>query len=300
MQRPMLRFALVLSLLSAVALAQASQDHSADNESGVPFPDAPGFTTADVAAHGREVAEFVERFDSGWVDEILQGDMTLFDAGGDSVRRAFARLVLEAPVDGDKVITKFLSPAEIKGVAALTHENPGSSDDNWLYLPANKRVRRISGANNTASFQGTEFTYEDLASLDAREYEWRFVRETTIERDGESLPVLQLDAVPTYEDTGYSRLSVYVHASEWRHERVEYFDKAGKHLKTREAGDWRLLHGRFWRSHHLQMVNHQTGKRTLLETKKYFVNLSLYTSSKTGKKRENLTEDMFTTRALES
>lgn len=287
-------------LLALMVPGTLGAQEGEDNISGVDFPAAPTFDTSDPALHGRQVAEFADRYDQGWVDEVLQGTMTLYGAGGDSVRRTINRMVFERPDAGDKIITRFLSPAEIKGVSALTHESPGGADDNWLYLPANKRVRRIAGANNTASFQGTEFTYEDLGSLDPREYTWRFLDEGTLERDGESIPIYRLDARPTYADTGYSRLVVYYHRDHWRQERIEYFDKAGRHLKTRDSTDWRRLHGRFWRSFRIEMSNHQTGKRTLLEQDRYFVNLSLYTSSRTGKPRPNLREDIFTTRSLGS
>jgi len=298
--------AIPLTLLSLVAFmipvtAQpASSDGQAENSSGVPRPEVPEFATADAARYGRQVAEFADAYDRGWKDEVSQGTMTLFDAGGDSVRRSFSRMIHERADEGDKLIIKFLSPAEIRGVTALTHENPGSSDDNWLYLPANKRVRRVSGANNTASFQGTEFTYEDLSNIDPSEYEWRFVEMTTIDRDGLPASVYKLDARPTYDDTGYSHIVVYFNAESWRQERIEYFDKAGKHLKTRDGSGWHVIHGRFWRARNIEMVNHQTGKRTLLEQQKEFLNLSLYKSSTTGKARSNLREDLFTTRAIQS
>ena len=291
---------LLLTLTLLVSGVSFAQGRDANNQSGTPLPEPPVFQTDDPVQYGLQIAAFADRYEQGYKDEILQGEMTLFDADGDSVRRSFTRMVLEQPESGDKLITKFLSPAEIKGVAALTHENSGSSDDNWLYLPANKRVRRISGANNTASFQGTEFTYEDLSNLDPEEYEWRFLEEGSLERDGAQIAVFKLDARPTYSDTGYSRIVVYYNAKEWRQERVEYYDKAGKHLKTRDSSDWKLMHGRFWRAHQLEMLNHQTKKRTTLAVSKYFVNLSLYTSSRTGKPRENLKDEMFTTRALES
>ena len=291
--------ATLLLTLPLLAAASLPVDPGSENQTDVPFPVPPVFTTEDPQVHGRQIAEFADRYERGYKDEILQGEMTLFDADGDSVRRGFLRMVLEQPDSGDKLVVKFQSPAEIKGVAALTHENPGSSDDNWLYLPASKRVRRISGANNTASFQGTEFTYEDLSNLDPSEYEWRFLERTEIERDGETVPVFKLDAKPTYADTGYSHIQVYYHATQWRQERIEYYDKAGQLLKTRDSTDWKLTHGRFWRSYQLEMTNHQTGKRTSLKTTKLFVDLSMYTSSKTGKPRENLKPDLFTTRALE-
>lgn len=266
----------------------------------VPMPPVPTFSVDDPAAYGLEIATYSDLRDQGWADEVMQGRMTLFDADGDSVRRTFSRMAIERADKGDKLIIKFLSPAEIKGVAALTHENPGGTDDNWLYLPANKRVRRISGANNTASFQGTEFTYEDLANLDPREYTWRFYETTTITQGKQTFEAYKLEARPTYSDTGYSRLVAYYDTKEWRPLRTEYYDLAGKHLKTRDSRGWKHRHERFWRPAIMEMTNHQTGKRTLLEFEKQFLDLSRFKSKKTGKPRKNLVEDQFTTRALQN
>lgn len=288
-----------MTLATLLGLAGTLSSAAEENRSGVPTPPVPTFTTGDADAYGRELAFYMDRYDQGWVDDIMQGTMTLFDADGDSVRRSFMRMTREDAANGDKLIVKFLSPAEIKGVAALTHENPGSSDSNWLYLPANKRVRRISGANNTASFQGTEFTYEDLANLDPSEYEWRFLEEVEITRGDKTIPTYKLAARPTYKDTGYSRLVVYIHRTEWRQERIEYYDKAGRHLKIRDSSDWRHFHGRFWRANTIEIANLQTKKRTLLKQRKQYLNLSLYTSARTGKKRSNLPEELFTRRALQ-
>lgn len=286
--------ALLLAL--AAALPIVAQDA---NTTGVPIPPLPSFTKSDPVAYGTELARHADLYDRGWIDDVAQGRMTLFDSGGDSVERSFVRTVLEKPVEGDKSVIRFLSPAEIKGVAALTHEQPGSSDDNWLYLPANKRVRRISGANKTASFQGTEFTYEDLANLEVVEYDWRFIDESDLVRGEEAVPVYRVEARPNYAETGYSRIVVSFHRETWRRERIEFYDKAGEHLKTLDYADWKLFHCRFWRAMRLEMKNHQTGKRTVLETTREFLNLSLYTSSRTGEPRENLTDAQFTTQALE-
>lgn len=264
-----------------------------------PIPEQPEFDTSDPAVHGFQIATYADHYDEGWVDEVLQGRMTLFDAGGDSVERRFSRMVLEAEAGGDKLVLRFLAPAEIKGVSALTHENPGSSDDNWLYLPSTKRVRRISGANNTSSFQGTEFTYEDLSNLDPREYSWRFLGEENLERGEAKVAVLKLDARPTYEDTGYSRLTVYYNRETWGQERIEYYDKSGTLLKTRDSVDWVHHHERFWRPDTIEVTNHQTAKRTVLRTEKIYLDLSRYTSKKTGKPRANLPDSLFTTQALE-
>ena len=270
-----------------------------DNTSGVPIPDRPEFSTEDPVAHGEQVAAHADLYDRGWIDEVTRGRMTLYDAGGDSVERTFSRLVLEDSTVGDKIIVRFLTPAEIKGVAALTHERAGDSDDNWLYLPANKSVRRISGANKTASFQGTEFTYEDLSNLEVAEYDWRYLDESTIEREGGSVPVLRVEASPNYKDTGYSRIVVHYHTETFRRERIDYYDKAERLLKTLDSAEWQAHHGRFWRANLLDMVNHQTGKRTVLRQERSYVNLSKYPDPRSGEPRANLDDSRFTTQALQ-
>ncbi|MEM7230834.1 MAG: outer membrane lipoprotein-sorting protein [Planctomycetota bacterium] len=294
------RHILLAFLVAELSVSSVRAGEGTGKVSKVPVPTPPKFHVEDASQYGLEIATYADRYDSGWVDEVSQGSMTLYDADGDSVRRSYLRKSLEFEKKGDKTVIKFLSPAEIKGVSALTHENPGSSDDNWLYLPASKRVRRISGANNTASFQGTEFTYEDLSNIDPREYKWRHLGKATVKRGTKDEPVFKLDARPTYKDTGYSRLVVYIHQTTWRQERIEYYDKAGKLLKTRNSSGWRLVHSRFWRPRIIEMTNHQTGKRTKLMTPKLFLNLSLYPSKRTGKSRKNLTESSFTTRAIQS
>ena len=289
---------LTLSLLAASSLVLPSLAQ-VENKSGVPYPDAPTLHDKHAGIKGRQIAEYADQRGQGWFDEVSKGRMTLFDAGGDSVVRTFSRTVLEGAEKGDKVIVRFLTPAEIKGVAALTHEKPGDSDDNWLFLPASKRVRRISGANKTASFQGTEFTYEDLSDLEIDEYKWRNLGEATIDRDGKKVDVFRVEAVPTYKNTAYSRLVVFYNKAEWRRERIEYYDLSKTLLKTQESSDWKHYHGRFWRSNQFVMSNHQTKKRTELAFDSVYLNLSLYKSRRTGKARSNLNDSVFTTQALQ-
>jgi Outer membrane lipoprotein-sorting protein len=263
------------------------------NSSGIAIPKEPAFAKGDPAAYGLQIAKYADAYDAGWVDQYSKGKMTLFDARGDSVQREIKQMFMEGR-SGNKSLVRFMRPAEIRGVAALTHEHPKTTDDSWLYLPASRRVRRISGANRSASFQGTEFTYEDLSSFEVERYAWRFLKDGSA--GGGASYVLQ--AKPNYKDTGYSKLVVNVSKKHWRADTIVYFDKAGRKLKTLTSGKWEQVHGRFWRAKRLDMVNHQTGKRTLLELRSLFVNLALY-PKKGGGKRDGLSADRFTKRALE-
>ena len=162
-----------IALMGGTALlAESAEPEAAQNTSGVPVPTVPTFDTANPERYGRQLATYADHFDEGWIDEVTSSLMTLYEASGDSVLRRITRMVLENVKEGNKSMVRFVSPAEIKGVGALTHEHLKGTDDNWLYLPSSRRVRRISGANKTASFQGTEFTYEDLSTIEVSKYDW--------------------------------------------------------------------------------------------------------------------------------
>ncbi len=279
---------ILLSVITTICLSGVTSANDAP----------PVFDTENPVIYGKQLVEYSDRKLHGWKDELVAGKMSLYDTNGQSVLRSFRRIGLERFGQGDKSIIKFTSPADIKGVAALNYENSGSSDDNWLYLPSTKKVRRISGANNTASFQGSEFTYEDLNDLDPAEYQWQFLKEIQMEIDNETLPVFKIEGKPTYRDTAYSYLILYLSKDHWFQAQVEYFDKSGTHLKTRTSSQWQQFHNQYWRALQVEMANHQTGKKTVLKFSDYLVDLSQYTSKRTGKKRANLTESFFTKRAL--
>lgn len=282
--------AVLMTLPSGLAAAQTG--------SVPPIPPVPKFDTSNPVKHGQQIAEYMDLRDSGWIDQYSKSRMTLFDSKGDKVERDVSQMTLEGK-DGNKTMSRFLSPADVRGVAALSHEHPKGTDDSWLYLPASRRVRRISGANRTASFQGTEFTYEDLSTIEPSRYAWRVLAEEKVTSDGKSIPVWKVEAKPTYSDTGYSKLIFYINKAEFHAQAIEFFDKAGRKLKVLTFSKWKLQHGRFWRPVMLDMNNVQTRKRTVLNTKALFLNLAMY-KKKDGSPRANLTADKFTRRALES
>ena len=283
--------------LGVVALLALALPSKAQNTSGVPVPRAPTFDRSDPQAYGTALAEYSDAFDRGWLDQYSKATMTLFDARGDYVTRDVRRLIKEG-TDGDMTVSRFMSPPDIRGVSALIHEHPQATDDSWLYLPASRRVRRISGANRTASFQGTEFTYEDLSSLVPSRYDFRFLADEQLKSQGSTIEVAKLEARPNYRDTGYSKLVVYLNRAQWRTERIEYFDLAGRKLKTLSFSQWKHYHGRFWRALRLSMENHQTRKRTVLQTQSLFVNMALY-QRRDGTPRDNLRDSLFTRAARE-
>ena len=93
----------------------------------------------------------------GFIDTVSSSQMTLRNAQGEESIREFSSKTLEVENDGDKSIFIFHHPKDVKGTATLTFTHKTGPDDQWLYLPALKRVKRISSDNRSGAFVGSEF-----------------------------------------------------------------------------------------------------------------------------------------------
>ena len=103
--------------------------------------------------------------------------MVLRNKQGQESRRQLHIKVLEVADDGDKSLTVFDEPRDVKGTALLTHAHKQEADDQWLYLPALKRVKRISSSNKSGSFMGSEFAYEDMSAQEVEKFTYRYLRD---------------------------------------------------------------------------------------------------------------------------
>jgi hypothetical protein len=159
----------------------------------------------------------------------------------------------------------FDSPPDVKGTALLTYAHREGADDQWLYLPALKRVKRIGSSNKSGPFMGSEFSYEDLASQEIEKYNHKWVRDESCPgEEFESLTCFVIERYPVDANSGYSRQTVWIDRNEYRTVKVEYYDRKGSLLKTLTLGAYKRYAGRYWRSGEMRMINHQTGKSTQL------------------------------------
>jgi len=193
-------------------------------------------------------------------DMIAHVTMILTDESGRERRRKLDFALRETDGDGDQQRIVFQSPGDVRGTALLTHSHVLADDDQWLYLPAFKRVKRISAANQSGPFVGTEFAYEDLVEQDADNYVNRLLREDTL--DG--LPCFVVERVPRFKNSGYQRQVVYVDQPELRFQKIEFFDHENRRLKTLRLERYQQYLDRFWRALTMTMTNHQTGSTTVM------------------------------------
>ena len=132
---------------------------------------------ADPAQRGLEIAQEGDRRDTGFKDSKADLTMLLKNRNGDESLRHIRIRTLEVEGDGDKSMSIFDKPFDVKGTAFLSYSHKSGSDDQWLYLPALKRVKRIASRNKSGSFMGSEFAYEDISSQEVEKYTYKYLRD---------------------------------------------------------------------------------------------------------------------------
>ena len=189
--------------------------------------------------------------------------MVLRNRNGDESVREMRRRALESEEAGagDKSVITFDAPRDVAGTSLLSHTKILDPDDQWLFLPALKRVKRISSANKSGPFVGSEFAFEDLVSQELDKYDYRFVGE---EACGD-LECYVVERLPLYENSGYTRQVVWWDMDEYRIQRIDFYDRRNSLLKTLTYHGYEQYLGRYWRPDLMAMENHQNGKSTDLE-----------------------------------
>ena len=209
---------------------------------------------------GLAIAQQVENRDSDWNDMKVTIKMILRNKQGDESTRDIQQKVLEISGDGDKSLTVFDRPRDIKGTAFLSFSHIVDPDDQWLYLPALKRVKRISSSNKSGPFMGSQFAYEDLASFEVGKYNYKYLRDELL---GENDSFV-IENTPLYEYSGYTRQVVWIDKTRYIPLQVKYYDRKNDLLKTAQFIDYQQYLGQYWRADKQRMVNHQNGKTTQL------------------------------------
>jgi outer membrane lipoprotein-sorting protein len=210
---------------------------------------------------GLAIAREAAARDNGFGDFTADMAMVLRNRHGQESSRAIRIRTLEVEDDGDKSLTIFDSPGDVKGTALLTFSHKAGDDDQWLYLPALKRVKRITSRNKSGSFMGSEFAFEDIASQEVEKYTYRYLGDALY--DGHDCFMVESSPVDA-ANSGYTRMVAWRDKKEYRLWKVEYYDRKGSHLKTLTMADQHHYLQRFWRPHRMTMVNHQNGKSTEL------------------------------------
>lgn len=214
---------------------------------------------------GLAIAKEAEQRDLGWGDSEATMTMTLRNKHGQESIREMRSRSLEVKDDGDKSLIIFDRPKDVRGTALLTFSHKTGSDDQWLYLPALKRVKRIASNNKSGPFMGSEFAYEDISSQEVEKYSYKYLRD---EACGD-MQCFVVERYPVDKKSGYTRQVAWIDTNEYRPQKIEFYDRKKSHLKTLTFHNYAQYLDKHWRPARMEMVNLQTGKSTSLTMSDY-------------------------------
>ena len=171
----------------------------------------------------------------------------------------------------EKKVMFFKAPADVKNTSFLnySYDAAGKSDDQWLYLPALKKVKRISASSKDNSFMGSDFTYEDMENRNPERDQHTLLRIETY--NGESCYVVQM--TPKKEEQ-YSKRIAWVMKDKWIPAKVEFYDEDGDLLKILEISDYKLIDG-YWIVVSQTMKNVQKNHKTIISLSNIKMNINL-------------------------
>ena len=222
-------------------------------------------------AKGLAIAQEQSARDAGFGDVEVSGQMVLKNKAGKESVRVFTSRTLEQPAGemGDKSIIIFTKPRDIRGTSMLTHSNlEPNDDDQWLFLPAVKRVKRISSSNRTGKFVSSEFSYEDLGSEEVEDNTHIWLRDEPCP-NADGLTCFVVESQPKNKKSGYSKRVSYIDTAEYRVHKIEYYNRRGDLEKTLSFSGYQQYLDKFWRAGVMEMMNLQTGKSTKLQWDNY-------------------------------
>jgi hypothetical protein len=211
-------------------------------------------------------------------DSMSDAVFTLTGADGQQrVRKTAAWSKLQDNGIDNMRLVRFLSPQDVRATATLTIENSQGDDDIWIYLPALKKTRRLLASNKKDSFVGTDFSYGDIIGFKVAEWRQSILREEPV--DG--TPCWVVESVPVtpevQDNSGYSKRVQWIAQDSFIAVKGEFFDVAGRPLKTMVAAELRKVDPAKdrWQAMRLEAKNLQTGHSTVIQMDNYRANQGL-------------------------
>jgi outer membrane lipoprotein-sorting protein len=219
------------------------------------------------AADGLQIFQEAARRDSGYHHYRADVTMVLKEKAATLSSRKLEVANLEAKGGGARSLIIFDSPADVKGTKVLTASHLDSADEQWIYLPAFSRVKQISTANQSASFMGSEFSYEDLNSINVlvSKFTYTYLRDEV----ADGAPCFVVERRPKYDNSGYVREIVWVDKADYVLRKVEFYDRDAKPFKILTATGYSKYLDKFLRAGQMTMENLRTGKSTVLRWEQY-------------------------------
>lgn len=196
-------------------------------------------------------------------DEEETQVLTLVSKAGATKARKLMRWTLRGTGDLEKILVRFTAPRDVENTALLIWEAKDGNDDQWLYLPAVKKPKRIAASGKKNRFMGTDFAFEDLQPEALALHTYVLVGTETV--DGQECFVI--DATPNgrhADDSGYGKRRLWMRKDIHMTVKRAYHDKQGKLEKVATLRKLANVKGSVWRAGEIEMHDVQNGTKTVV------------------------------------
>lgn len=229
---------------------------------------------SDQAQKAYDIMAESDRRDIGWQDSTANMTMIIRRADGREVIREVTTKTLEGENGKDKSLLFFAKPLDVKGTVFLTHSFPLEADKQWIYLPSQNRVKRISSKRKTGRFMGSEFTFEDMAAFSLDKNNYRYLGETECGEPLQACHIIETRSKDPY--TGYEKTISHIDKTELRSWEIDFYSRrTGKLSKQLRISNYQLYLDKFWRPDQLSMLNTTTKAETILKWHEQQFNIGL-------------------------
>ncbi|HEX9803693.1 MAG TPA: outer membrane lipoprotein-sorting protein [Gammaproteobacteria bacterium] len=244
--------------------------------------------SAFAAMSAREIMQAVDDRDDG-DNRVSDMKMVLIDKNGDTRVRTIRSFEKDKGEDKQRIMF-FLSPADVKDTAFLTYDYDAyeKDDDQWLFLPALRKTKRIASSDKSGSFMGSDFNYSDMTRKNLDAYDFKILKEDEVR----GARVWLIEALPKsreeIEESGYTKSIAFVRQDNFVVVRAVHWVNEGNKLKYLDVGRLEQIDG-VWTVLEMSMTT-KKGNTTLHKTELSFDNVQY---------NQELSEQMFTIRRLE-
>jgi hypothetical protein len=244
------------------------------------------------ASSGRDIMQKVLDRDDG--DKIITTmQMQLIDKNKHKRIRDMKTYSIDVGDDEKKLIF-FLSPSDVKNTAFLTYDynNDDKDDDQWLYLPALNKTKRIPSSDKDSSFMGSDFSYFDMTKPDLNDFNFKILKESVVKRKSGNEKVWLIEILPKTkaisDETGYLKSVAYVRQDNYMITRAKYYLKKAKRVKFMDVKKVEKIDG----------IDVATITTMTLKKGKRFLHKTILIQTDV-KMNQNIDENMFTVRSIE-
>ena len=191
--------------------------------------------------------------------------MTLVEKDGDTSTRRIQTLILNEN-ELTKTITLFLEPASVRNTRFLTVENEGRADDQWIFLPSLRKVKRIAAGDKDGSFMGSDFSYSDMGTSGSSVDD--SIQTILREEKYNGRNCYVVESIPkTGSDNNYGKYVTWVDKTSWLTLKVEFYSKNGR-TEIKELNSENIVkENGHWLSKKITMETLESGHKTILEIK---------------------------------